>query len=45
LQQAAALPGGPAYGILQLDVEFDPLRNDPRFQKIVASLAPGSASR
>jgi tetratricopeptide (TPR) repeat protein len=40
LQQAAALPVGPAYGILQLDAEYDPLRDDPRFQKIVASLAP-----
>jgi tetratricopeptide (TPR) repeat protein len=40
LQQAAALPGGPSYGILQIDAEFDPVRSDPRFQKIVASLAP-----
>ena len=40
LQRAAALPGGPAYGPLQLDCEFDLLRGDPRFQKIVASLAP-----
>lgn len=39
LQQAAALPGGPAYGILQLDAEFDPVRNDPRFQEIVTSVA------
>ena len=43
LQQAAPLPGGPAYGILQLDQDYDPLRNDPRFQKIVASLAPKSS--
>ena len=40
LQRAAALPGGPAYGILQRDAEFDSLRGDARFQKIVASLAP-----
>lgn len=41
LQQAVALPGGPSYGFLQLDAEYDPLRHDERFQKIVASLAPG----
>jgi len=40
LEQAAALPAGPAYGLLQLDGEFDPLRADSRFQKIVASVAP-----
>jgi hypothetical protein len=26
--------------LLQLDPMFDPLRNDPRFQKLVASPAP-----
>ncbi len=40
LQQAAALPSGPSYGDLLLDVQFDALRNDPRFQKIIASIAP-----
>jgi TolB-like protein/cytochrome c-type biogenesis protein CcmH/NrfG len=40
LQQAVALPGGSTYGVLQLDEDFDPLRQDPRFQKILASLAP-----
>jgi tetratricopeptide (TPR) repeat protein len=44
LEEAAALPHGPSYGILQLDEDFDPLRSDPRFQKIVASLAPKSSS-
>jgi len=28
------------YGDLKLDPNWDPLRGDPRFQKIVASLAP-----
>jgi TolB-like protein/Flp pilus assembly protein TadD len=40
LEIAANLPGGPAYGELQLAPEWDPLRGDPRFEKIVASLAP-----
>jgi tetratricopeptide (TPR) repeat protein len=40
LQQAAALPGGPSYGILQVDAEFDALRKDSRFEKIVVSLSP-----
>jgi TolB-like protein/Flp pilus assembly protein TadD len=45
LQQAAALPHGPSYGELQLEEAYDPLRNDPRFQDILASLAPKSSSR
>jgi hypothetical protein len=45
LQQAVALPGGPSYGFLQLDQDYDALRHDPRFQKIVESLAPKSISR
>jgi tetratricopeptide (TPR) repeat protein len=34
------LPFGPSYGELRLDPEWDALRGDPRFEKIVASLAP-----
>jgi hypothetical protein len=29
-----------SYGELRLDPEWDPLRDDPRFDQIVASLAP-----
>jgi len=29
--------------LLRLDPMFDPLRNDPRFQKLVASPAPNDA--
>jgi len=40
LEIATTLPGGPAYGELQLAPEWDSLRTDPRFEKIVNSLAP-----
>jgi tetratricopeptide (TPR) repeat protein len=43
LEQLEALtkaPGGPSYGGLRLDPMWDPLRGNPRFEKIVASLAP-----
>lgn len=37
---AAKSPTGPSYGELKLDPSWDALRGDPRFEKIVASLAP-----
>jgi len=40
LATAARLPGGVSYGQLRLLPYWDPLRGDPRFEKIVASLAP-----
>jgi len=40
LALAARLPGYLSYGQLRLHPYFDPLRGDPRFDKIVASLAP-----
>ncbi len=40
LEAIAGTPGGPGYGGLRLDPMWDPLRGDPRFEKIVASLAP-----
>jgi TolB-like protein/Tfp pilus assembly protein PilF len=40
LDIVSKLPYGPTYGELRLDPEWDSLRGDPRFEKIVASLAP-----
>jgi TolB-like protein/class 3 adenylate cyclase/Tfp pilus assembly protein PilF len=40
LTTAAKLPGFLSYGELRLHPYWDPLRGDPRFEKIVASLAP-----
>ena len=40
LTTAAQIPGYLAYGELKLDPLWDPLRTDPRFQKILESLAP-----
>ena len=43
IEQIAALgrvPNSLSYGLLKLHPYWDPLRGDPRFEKIVASLAP-----
>jgi hypothetical protein len=40
---AAGIPLTPA--LLRLDPMFDPLRNDPRFQKLAAAEAPKSAQK
>jgi TolB-like protein/class 3 adenylate cyclase/Flp pilus assembly protein TadD len=40
LEEAAKLPGFLSYGQLRLQPYWDSLRGDPRFEKIVASLAP-----
>jgi TolB-like protein/class 3 adenylate cyclase/Tfp pilus assembly protein PilF len=40
LNKAVQLPGFLSYGVLRLHPIWDPLRGDPRFEKIVASLAP-----
>jgi serine/threonine-protein kinase len=41
LAEAAKLPGSHVtYGYLRLHPLWDPLRGDPRFEAIVASLAP-----
>jgi hypothetical protein len=40
LEIVSKIPRGPSYGELRLDLEWDSLRGDPRFEKIVASLAP-----
>jgi TolB-like protein len=45
LEIFAKLPGWTSYGDLRLNPMWDPLRGDPRFEKIVASLAPTEAAR
>jgi serine/threonine protein kinase/tetratricopeptide (TPR) repeat protein len=40
VETLAKMPVGVSYGELRLDPDWDPLRGDPRFEKIVASLAP-----
>jgi hypothetical protein len=37
-------PGDLSYGLLKLHPYWDSLRGDPRFEKIVASLAPKDAA-
>jgi serine/threonine-protein kinase len=39
LETLAKLPAGVSYGEIRLDPSWDPLRGDPRFERIVASLA------
>jgi TolB-like protein/Tfp pilus assembly protein PilF len=40
LKRAAQLPGGVSYGVLKLHPFWNPLRGDPRFDQVLASLAP-----
>jgi TolB-like protein/predicted Ser/Thr protein kinase/Flp pilus assembly protein TadD len=40
LEAVTKTPGSHTYGNLRLSPMWDPLRGDPRFEKIVASLAP-----
>ena len=45
LEILAKLPAGVSYGEIRLDPFWDPLRGDPRFERIVASLAPITAKK
>ena len=40
LETVAKIPSGPTYGMLRLDPVWDSLRGNPRFEKLLASLAP-----
>jgi tetratricopeptide (TPR) repeat protein len=43
LEKSATLPVGITYGELKQNPDWDSLRDDPRFQQIVASIAPKTA--
>jgi tetratricopeptide (TPR) repeat protein len=45
LATLAEVPNGPTPGTLRVEPEWDSLRGDPRFEKIVASLAPKPADK
>jgi serine/threonine-protein kinase len=45
LAETAQLPSTLNYGWLRLHPDWDPLRGDPRFEKIVASIAPEAADK
>jgi serine/threonine-protein kinase len=53
LQKLLSIPYGSSLGLnvpltpalLRLDPMFDPLRNDPRFQKLAASPSPNDAKK
>lgn len=40
LEDVVAKPSGPHYGELMLDERWDPLRKEPRFEKLLFSVAP-----
>jgi hypothetical protein len=40
LETLAKIPSDLSYGDLRLEPNWDPLRGDPRFEKLVPSLAP-----
>jgi serine/threonine-protein kinase len=40
LEQSAKLPAGVSYGYLKLGLPWETLRHEPRFQKVLDSLAP-----
>jgi TolB-like protein/Tfp pilus assembly protein PilF/predicted Ser/Thr protein kinase len=42
LETIAKIPGRPSYGDLRFNPIWDPLRGDPRFEKILAELRPKS---
>jgi hypothetical protein len=38
LAELVALPNGPTPGTLRVEPEWDPLRGDPRFEKMIAQM-------
>jgi TolB-like protein/DNA-binding winged helix-turn-helix (wHTH) protein/Tfp pilus assembly protein PilF len=44
LESISKIPAGPTYGDLRFNPLWDPLRESPSFQRLVAALAPGSGA-
>jgi len=40
IERLMKIPRGPRYGHLRYYPQYDPLRGDPRFQELLASVAP-----
>ena len=45
IEAVERVPNNLSYGLLKLHPQWDSLRGDPRFEKIVASLAPQDTSK
>lgn len=45
LEELAKIPGGPSYGDLKFNPQWDDLREDHRFEKMVASLDPAKVAK
>jgi tetratricopeptide (TPR) repeat protein len=45
LATLAEVPNGPTPGTLRVEPEWDPLRGDPRFDKVVTAVMPKTAAK
>ena len=45
VQAIVSVPSYLSYGYLRYDPQWEPLRGDPRFEKILASIAPKSVRK
>jgi len=42
LAQLVELPNGPTFGTLRVEPEWDPVRSDPRFERLISESKVGS---